>query len=339
MKQPAPILTLQNLRLGYGLQSTHQVVADSLNEAVEAQEMIALIGPNGTGKSTLLRTLAKMQKPLDGTINLLGTNISHLSAKEIARDISVILTDRADVGYIKAADVVAMGRFPHTGWFGFLSDSDRQKIDQAITFTHIEQLLNKSLHQLSDGERQKVMIARALAQDTPLMLLDEPTTHLDIANRVSIIRLLRTLTLNAGKTIIFSTHDIELALQVADRIWLMHDQSLVSGAPEDMVLTGKLTQVMGSDVAPFDLHTGTFRIQPSGQQIIGLQGSGSSAYWTQRALERIGYQVRSSAAIMVRVSEEGEWKLSKGEQLCRCHSIEELISILKHTHPIIAPVT
>ena len=329
MNYPLPIVTFHQLQLGYGQGPQRQLIADALQEVVKPQELIALIGPNGTGKSTLLRTMARMQRPLAGEIRLAGKNMAAMSAKEIARHVSVVLTDHTDVGYVKAAEVVAMGRFPHTGWLGFLSPTDQRKVDRAIAQTRIEPLLDKPLHQLSDGERQKVMIARALAQDTPLMLLDEPTTHLDISNRVSIIQLLRSLVREARKTIILSTHDIELALQASDRLWLMHDRTIHSGAPEDLVLQGTLTRVMGSEQASFDSRSGTFRIQQPTRHPIALEGSGTAAFWTQRALERVGYQIQSMAPMTIRIQEAlGEWQFSQGESIIRCHSIEELLEVL-----------
>ena len=165
------------------------------------------------------------------------------------------------------------------------------------------------------------------------MLLDEPTTHLDIANRVNIMQLLRSLVREAQKTIILSTHDLELALQVADRLWLMHDRSLTSGAPEDLVLNGSLARVMGSKHAPFDPQSGTFRVQHPKHYCISLEGSGTIADWTQRALERVGYQVQSNtttnaAPTSVIITTHGEWQLRQTGQQHICHTIEELLQQL-----------
>jgi iron complex transport system ATP-binding protein len=290
-------------------------LTQNLSEEVGKQELISLVGPNGTGKSTLLRTVAGMQHPLAGDVKLLGKSVTTLSARQLAKFVSVVLTDNVTVGYIRAREIVAMGRFPHTGWLGSFLPSDRRKVEHAIQQAGIDHLLNKSLYQLSDGERQKVMIARALAQDTPLMLLDEPTTHLDVANRVSIIELLRKLVQSQGKSILFSTHDIELALQVSDRIWLLHDRKITNSTPEDLVLSGLLNEVMGSELAPFDPQSGTFKITPITDRYISLKGSGVTALWTQRALERVGYQIKSLASIAVEVVSAQEWQLKQDEQI------------------------
>ena len=148
-----------------------------------------------------------------------------------------MLTDRINHGNLTAFDLISLGRTPHTGWFGNLRDDDLNRVDRAIENTNVKHLVGKSIHQLSDGERQKVMIARALAQDTPVILLDEPTAHLDLPNRIDIIRLLRKLVRETDKAIIMSTHELDLALQAADKIWLMSmGNKTFSGAPEDLVL-------------------------------------------------------------------------------------------------------
>lgn len=331
LKAGSTIVSLKQLQLGYPHSQGSLLLARNLTEVIGQRELIALVGSNGTGKSTLLRTVAGMQSPLAGEVSILGKRVNALSARQLAKFVSVILTDKVTVGYTKAAEVVAMGRFPHTGWLGSFLPTDRRKVEQAIQLTGIEQLLKRSLYQLSDGERQKVMIARALAQDTPLMLLDEPTTHLDVTNRVSIIELLRKLVHDQGKSILFSTHDIELALQVSDRIWLMHDQKISSSVPEDLVLSGALDRVMGSQLAPFDLHSGTFKITPHANHthLVALQGSGIAALWTKRALERTGYRIQPLASLTVEVVSPQKWYIiQNGETVAQVDSVSSLLQEL-----------
>lgn len=325
MKYPSPILTFQNLKLGYYHSSNADVLLNDFQEELPSRKLIALIGPNGAGKSTLLRTIAGMQKPLSGDIKLLGKSLFSLSARELAKHLSVVLTDRQTISYLKASEVVAMGRFPHTGWLGNFSNTDRRKVEAAVQQASITHLMHKAMYQLSDGERQKVMIARALAQDTPLMILDEPTTHLDVVNRTGIIDLLRTLVHKQKKSIIYSTHDIELALQVADRIWLMHDQSITNRIPEDLVLDGTLTEVMSNALAPFDLNSGTFRVVQKNQIPIRLIGSGVRTNWTKRALERSGYRISTEDSQTINVDESGYWLIENHETKISCRSIEEVL--------------
>jgi len=320
------ILSFQQLQLGYQQSPGILQLANNLSDEIRKGELIALVGPNGTGKSTLLRTIAGMQAPLAGQVKILGKRVRNLSAQQLAKYVSIVLTDNVRVSYIKASEVVAMGRFPHTGWLGSFLPADRRKVGCAIQQAGIEHLLHKSLYQLSDGERQKVMIARALAQDTPLLLLDEPTTHLDVDNRVNIIELLRKLVQQQGKSILFSTHDIDLALQVSDRIWLMHDQSITSNTPEDLVLSGVLNQVMGSKLAPFDAQSGTFKITLRPTRSVALEGSGIAALWTHRALERCGYEVKALSPISVDVVSEREWYIRlDGQITVTVNSIGDLL--------------
>lgn len=325
MRYPSPILTFENLKIGYHHSSSSTILLNDFWEQLPSHKLVALIGPNGAGKSTLLRTMAGMQKPLSGDIKLFDKNLFFLSARELAKYSSVVLTDRQAIGYIKASEVVAMGRFPHTGWLGNFSATDRRKVDAAVQQAGIAHLMSKAMYQLSDGERQKVMIARALAQDTPLVILDEPTTHLDVVNRTGIIELLRTLVQKQRKSIIFSTHDIELALQVSDRIWLMHDQSITNRIPEDLVLENALAKVMSNELAQFDLNSGTFRVVQKNQIPIRLNGSGVRANWTQRALERSGYRISTEAPQTINVYEASDWQIEDNETKTNCRSIEEVL--------------
>ncbi|ACF14898.1 ABC transporter-related protein [Chloroherpeton thalassium ATCC 35110] len=308
-------------------------------------ELVCLLGPNGAGKSTLMRTLSGIQMPLAGSIDISGKPISKMSSKEIALHLSIVLTERITVGNLSVYALVALGRSPYTGWMGNLSKDDEQIVREAIEITGTEPFVNAHLSDLSDGERQKVMIARALAQDTPIILLDEPTAHLDLPNRVEIIRLLRKLTQEKGKSILMSTHELDLALQAADKIWLMQEKKdgaldakseLLAGIPEELILNGQFEKAFARDGFLFDRATGAFQIHHPTSGKIGLIGNGAPGHWTKRALERLGFQVCLDEFIYPRVEIDSEkcrdvWCYFANEAQApeNLYSISELIRALQ----------
>lgn len=214
-------VVLQDLTIGYTSKGNEKVVAKGLNATLNAGELTCLLGRNGIGKSTLLRTLAAFQPPLRGSILLATSPLTALTDKELSRTIGLVLTERPDVQNMTVRFLVGMGRSPYTGFWGTLSATDEAIVDEAIRMVGIESLENRQVQTLSDGERQKVMIAKALAQQTPIIYLDEPTAFLDFPSKVEMMQLLRRLARDGQKTIFLSTHDVELSLQLADRIWLM----------------------------------------------------------------------------------------------------------------------
>lgn len=283
--------------IGYGGRGKggRAIVADSLQLKLGRGELVGLLGPNGSGKSTLIRTLARMHPPLEGKIKLYGEDISRLNLKEVAKRISTVLTDRISIGNLMVYSLIAFGRSPYTGMLGRLSEEDREVVDWAIEATGLQDFVDRDISKLSDGERQKVMIARALAQDTPVILLDEPTAHLDLPNRVEIIRLLRKLAHETQKAILMSTHELDLALKASDEIWLMNmKKGIATGVPEDLVLDGTFEAVFDRDSFDFDRETGSFRIHESPDKAISLSGDKVPVYWTARALEREGFEVNET---------------------------------------------
>lgn len=210
------ILHSENLSIGYS-----SPIASDIDISVCSGKLVSLIGANGIGKSTLLRTITGLQNPISGTILLDGEPLQKMSASEIAKKISVVLTEKLPPSNLTVYELVASGRHPYTNWIGSLAPQDKKCIDDAIQITGIESLVNKKSHQLSDGQLQTVMIARALAQDTPIIVLDEPSTHLDIVHKAKLFRLLKKLAHEQQKAILFSTHDIELALETSDEIIMM----------------------------------------------------------------------------------------------------------------------
>ena len=240
--RPEVLLRLENLGIGYRQGRRLRMLNSGINCNVFRGELVSLMGRNGSGKSTLLRTLAGLQQKLYGRIMLDGKFIEEYGKKELARKMGFVSTDVIRVEGLRVKDLVAMGRFPYTGWFGSLSARDREKVEEAIEMCSLELLRNRDLDELSDGERQRAMIARTLAQDTDLLVLDEPTAFLDLVHRHEITLLLGELARDHGKTIVFSSHDLQLSLKTADRIWLIHGGGILEGAPEDMVLDGRLEE-------------------------------------------------------------------------------------------------
>ena len=254
-------VVLQDLTIGYTSKGNEKVVAKGLNATLNAGELTCLLGRNGIGKSTLLRTLAAFQPPLRGSILLATSPLTALTDKELSRTIGLVLTERPDVQNMTVRFLVGMGRSPYTGFWGTLSATDEAIVDEAIRMVGIESLENRQVQTLSDGERQKVMIAKALAQQTPIIYLDEPTAFLDFPSKVEMMQLLRRLARDGQKTIFLSTHDVELSLQLADRIWLMEPDLLHVGIPHELADSGVLSKFIEQGGITFDTQSLTIRVQ------------------------------------------------------------------------------
>ena len=307
-------------------------MASQLNLDLRRGELVCLLGPNGAGKSTLMRTLAGMQLPLDGKVQLESKDIHALAPSELAKHLSIVLTERIDAGNLSAYELVSLGRYPYTDWAGQLSAADHEIVRKAIDTVSAGPLSHRSVNELSDGERQKVMIARALAQEPTVMLLDEPTAFLDLPRRVEVMNMLRDLARLNNCAILLSTHDLDLALRNADRIWLLqNDGTMHIGIPEELVLNGSFAAAFRSEGVEFDSSRGTFQIRhPSGKRI-GLIGNGNRAVWTARALERIGFDVvKENELPPIRVyvnnhSEVPRWTTVTADSRYEHFSLTELI--------------
>lgn len=248
------MIRTEALDIGYRKgQSTH-LVQSSLSLSVEKGELVSLIGPNGCGKSTLLRSLCGLQEPLSGNVFVENLPLPSVSIQQRALLFALVLTDSVSIPYCTVSQLVATGRLPHTGRFGQLSDADHQRVESAMEQVSIQPLAHRRLSDLSDGERQRAMIARALAQDTPVIVLDEPTAHLDLPNRIEVSLLLKRLASDLSKTILISTHELELALRTSDQVWLMRPQSggVVSGSPSELLANGQVQRVFQHPAYGFD---------------------------------------------------------------------------------------
>lgn len=329
-------LQISQLEIGYPQKKGAPTrVAGPIDIAMEPGELHCLLGPNGVGKSTLLRTLAGIQPALEGKVSIFSEDLQKVHKKKLSRMLSVVLTDRVTYGNLTAYELISLGRTPYTGWLGQLNTKDKSTIDWAIENTHTQHLASKSIHELSDGERQKVMIARALAQDTPVILLDEPTAHLDLPNRVEIIRLLRKLARQTDKAIVMSTHELDLALQAADKIWLMTlDNQLFCGVPEDLVLQDIFGEVFTREGVEFDKQHGVFKVVEPHCADINVVGEEVGGFWTKRALERLGYTVTSNKSKVDTISVSYEnsgwiWNYNRAAKSKTHDSIAKLIDSLK----------
>ncbi len=326
------VLTATSLCTGYQAEAP---VSKGLSLSLEAGELVCLLGPNGAGKSTLLRTLAGMQAPLSGEVRLLGDRLHRLPPRTLARRLSLVLSEPLRVGLLSAYDVVALGRHPYTNWWGGLSDRDDRVVRWALSAVGAEALSQRPLARLSDGERQRVAVARALAQEPALLLLDEPTAHLDVPGRVEVLQLLRQLARETRRAIVLSTHDLELALRGADTIWLLSAGALQVGAPEDLVLDGAIARAFEREGVSFEPQTGTFSFQVPTRGTATVVGEGLTATWTRRALTRAGYCVVETTVgnpAIVRaslVAGKPHWVIEGASCARECGSIATLLEGLE----------
>jgi len=300
MQMPPESAMLYATDLSVGYSST--VLFDKIDISLEPGKLTCFMGPNGIGKSTLIRTLAGLQRPLAG-------EISNQNEKKIA----VVLTDKITASHMTVYDLVSYGRYPHLNWGVTFTSRDQEVIAQSIREVRIQPLASKKLEELSDGQLQLAMIARALAQETPVLLLDEPTAHLDLNNRVEVMKLLLNLARNKNKAVVVATHELDLALQMADNVWLATpNKKIVTGIPEDLVLDGSFDQVF--QFKGFDLKTGKVQHQSFQDKAIDLKGNGYEFLWTKNALERQGFSISAESEFSLSISSSHEgrtvWRIN-----------------------------
>lgn len=329
MEPEKPYLSTTGLTVGYATGKSENRLFENLHLSIFGSQMICFMGPNGAGKSSLLRTLAGLQKPLAGAIQVGLPNQAHVS-----RDIAVVLTDRVYALNLTVEEVVTFGRYPYLGWSIRISDADRKIVSDAIDQVSLRPLVSRKLYELSDGQLQMVMIARALAQDTPIMLLDEPTSHLDLNNRVEIMNMLLRLARETGKAILLATHELDLALQTADLIWLTGKKhNILTGFPEDLVLNGAFDEIF--QLKGFDLKTGRIIHRPFRKVTVGLAGDGPEYLWTRNALERNGFAISGRegeiSVFLARNVSGLIWRVRRKDAEKEAHSIESLIKLLEQT--------
>lgn len=254
------ILETLNLTIGYKSKKGTLVIAENLNLNLNSGKLISLIGANGIGKSTLLRTITGIQPPLAGNVLLNNRDINSYKTLDLAQNLSLVLTEKLPPSNLSVFELVALGRQPYTNWIDTLTQMDIDKIQQALELTQIEHLAQKKHYEISDGQLQKVLIARALAQDTPLIILDEPTTHLDLLHKVSLFKLLKKLTEETQKCILFSTHDIDLAIQLSDEMIIMTPELIVQDEPCHLISNGSFATLFKDEHITFDAEKGKFVI-------------------------------------------------------------------------------
>jgi iron complex transport system ATP-binding protein len=330
------LLSARGLTIGYHSGKSRYVVSEGLDLGLLEGELVCLIGPNGAGKSTLIRTLMGMQPPLQGDVILQNKKLGEFSALEKATKLSVVLTTPVNVSHFTAFNVAALGRYPYTGWRGILSEEDRRIVSFSLDSVGATELSPRFMGELSDGEKQKVMIARGLAQDPAVLILDEPTAYLDLPHKIEILRILKQLSRHPGRAVLLSIHDLDLAMRTADRIWLINmDGEFFSGAPEDLVLRGVFSSTFRMGGVHFDTERGIFVIPPEQKGVATVTGgSDIERIWTVRALERAGYTTGECEGSLVieigRHSEGACWNCRGSNTDGEFSSLGELVHYLKH---------
>lgn len=324
------MLSTEKLSIGY---EKNNALFEALDLRLSPNRLTVLLGANGAGKSSLLRTLAGLQRGLAGKVYWAGKELGHYKPQEIAQKISLVLTYRPQDSFLTVEEIIALGRFPYMRWYQGLQKEDKQLIENALELTNAIDLRQKRVATLSDGQLQKVMIARALAQDTPLILLDEPTAHLDLPHRFMIFELLQKLAHQTQKTVLVATHDLEPALQTADKVWLLHNQKCYVDIPEVLALEGILTEAFATDRLEYDIEKGKFHLKNTSLASVQLTCEPHISHLayaqTQKALERVGFCLLPTASIQIHIlpTDTGyawEWVGKR-----RVEDLEELLDFLQ----------
>ena len=288
------ILEIRGLLAGYTGRHSF-TFRHKLDLSIREGELVALVGKNGVGKSTLLRTLAGLHPPLGGDIYLSGKRNIEYSSLELSTMVGFVSTEPVLVNNMKVFDLIALGRYPYTNWFGRNRPADLETIRDSMEMVGISHLRDKNIFQISDGERQRAMIARTLAQDTRLIIMDEPTAFLDLPNKYEIVHLLKTLSREYQKAVVFSTHELGIAIDEADKIWLQTEEGIQQGSPEDLILQKQFSNMFDRKASSYISDKGELKIKRKFSGKIALEGTGKEFQMTRKALERIGYEVHQAS--------------------------------------------
>ena len=327
----------KDLCIGYRTGKQEKIVHQHLDFELRAGELTCLLGANGAGKSTLLRTLSASQPALGGELRILDKPVKEYTEKERSRTIGVVLTDKTFAGGLTVYELVALGRQPHTGFFGRLTKEDRRIVEEAMENVGIAHKSRSYTAELSDGERQKVMIAKALVQECTLILLDEPTAFLDVVSRIEIMHLLHRLATEQNKAILLSTHDIEQALVLADKLWLLtKGQGLQSGVTEDLILGHRMDTLFPHKDIRFDYEHGVYYpIAKGKQEICVLSENKTLLHWVTNALNRHGFQcitIQKKGVPSIYAKSSNDFTLTRENSSEKADSIEHLLKKL-HFQP------
>lgn len=309
-------IRLIDLETGYYNKNSVVVITRKINAALYSDELTCLLGPNGAGKSTLLKTLTAFLPPVGGEIFIKGKSLSDYSAPDIAKLIGIVLTEKPNLENMTVEELIALGRSPYTGFWGRMDADDSRIVDEAISMVGVEDLKMRRVNTLSDGERQKVMIAKAIAQETPILFLDEPTAFLDYPSKVEIMQLLQRLAKERGMTVFLSTHDMDMALQIADRVWLVDKKYGVSvGSPEDLAISGDLARYFKRDGIEFDKVTGLFQICHKLTKSVKMSGEGIYYDMAVKALARQGLSVSRNGDSTIKIEAKADGYIVNGKKL------------------------
>ena len=327
MNNNANYIKLSNLSRGYKNRHRVNCVASGINATIHGGELTCLIGPNGAGKSTLMRTLAGFLPKIEGSVSIAGKDLGEYSIRELSHTVGIVLTEKPDTGKMTVAELVMLGRSPYTGFWGIGSAEDRKVAERAMAAVGITALAGRRVTTLSDGERQKTMVAKALAQETPIILLDEPTAFLDFPSKVETMGMLRDISRTMGKVVFMSTHDLDLALQAADTLWLMKKgiQPTI-GSPEDLAIDGSLASFFGRDSMEFD----TTNMKHNIKAVITVNGiSGQRLDMLCKALRRNGLNAVSSTHSSYAVTVgESQFTVRHGTTETSVSTIAEVIRLI-----------
>ncbi len=323
------ILSATELSLGYSKGVKTNVIAENISFSLEKGKLTCLLGPNGVGKSTLIKTIMGQIPALKNQVYLDKKPSISLSKKELSKRIAVVLTEKISSANLTVGQIVALGRIPHTGWLGSLSKSDQEKVAYAINATHINYIQERPLSELSDGQLQKVMIARALAQDGEILILDEPTAHLDLINRYEIMHLLRDIAIKENKAILVVTHDLDIAIDTADEFWLMQcGMPLVCGSPEDLILNGQINLLLPTTNLRFEKISG--KVEETSRFVFPpIEGPEEAVKWVQSALRKNRIQLNGYSVSIHLENEIPIFNLKLTNEKVKFENISLLIAYLK----------
>ena len=315
------VLKLENVSVGYGSKE----IVSAINASINSNELIAVLGKNGAGKSTLINSILGFQKTLNGEIYLENNSIKKLSSQEIAQQIAVVLPRLSIVPKIKVSELVAMGRLPYHKVLRKISEEEQNLIDEVLELVGISNLANQFANEISEGQLQLVMIARALCQDAKLVILDEPTSNLDLANQYRIFNLLNELKLKTDKSFLMITHEVDFALEKADKIWWIENGNLFENIPEQMAFEHQIIQKLSNQNLTYDEKNNRFSTQKSFSKTIGVKGNSELAFWVKNALIRNGISVENNAENHIEITENNI--IFDG---IKFETIEEIVNFVQH---------